>query len=94
MTRGFVQAPTVKQLPTFSAFLRTQVAGKGLFKGQEVSEMMDSEYHCPGALVPFLQGSMDKNGFFTFTAKAVRLMATTGTGTKHFAVSVDSQGER
>ncbi|KAK0442185.1 hypothetical protein EV421DRAFT_1809887 [Armillaria borealis] len=71
--------PPCKQLPTFSVFPRTQVAGKALFKGQEVSEMMDSEYHCPGALVPFPQGSMDKNGFFTFTAKAVRVMATTGT---------------
>ncbi|SJL12725.1 uncharacterized protein ARMOST_16156 [Armillaria ostoyae] len=71
--------PPSKQLPTFSVFPRTQVAGKALFKGQEVSEMMDSEYHCPWALVPFPQGSMHKNGFFTFTAKAVRVMATTGT---------------
>ncbi|PBK95521.1 hypothetical protein ARMGADRAFT_1028843 [Armillaria gallica] len=62
--------PPCKQLPTFSVFPRTQVAGKALVNQQEVSELMDSQYHCPGALVPFPQGSMDKNGFFTFTAKA------------------------
>ncbi|PBK83524.1 hypothetical protein ARMGADRAFT_1089362 [Armillaria gallica] len=71
--------PPCKRLPTFSVFPRTQVAGKALFKEQEVSEMMDSEYHCPGALVPFPQGSMDTNGSFTFTTKAVRVAATTGT---------------
>ncbi|KAK0496552.1 hypothetical protein EDD18DRAFT_1388986 [Armillaria luteobubalina] len=70
--------PPCKQLPTFSVFPRTQVAGKALFKGKEVSEMMDNEYHYPGALVPFPQGSMDKSGFFTFAAKAVRVMATAG----------------
>ncbi|PBK87264.1 hypothetical protein ARMGADRAFT_462809 [Armillaria gallica] len=71
--------PPCKQLSTFSVFPRTQVAGKALVKGREVSEMMDSEYHCSGALIPFPQGSMDGNGYLTFTAKAVRVVAATGT---------------
>ncbi|KAK0201165.1 hypothetical protein DFS33DRAFT_1387102 [Desarmillaria ectypa] len=66
--------PPCQQLPTFSIFPRTQA----LVKGREVSEMMDSEYHCPGALVPFPRGSMDRNGYLTFTAKAVRVIAATG----------------
>ncbi|KIJ34215.1 hypothetical protein M422DRAFT_52096 [Sphaerobolus stellatus SS14] len=73
--------PPCKQLSTFAMFPRTRMAGKALVKVsqgvREVSELMDSEYHYSGPLIPFPQGSMDDNGYFTFVAKAVRVQPAT-----------------
>ncbi|KAI0762706.1 hypothetical protein C8Q74DRAFT_1371705 [Fomes fomentarius] len=68
-----------RTLSTFAAFPRTSVSGVALVqtktKGrvQEVSELMDPVYPVGEALVPFPKGSMDDAGYFSFTAKAVRL---------------------
>ncbi len=68
-----------RTLSTFATFPRTSVSGVALVqtktKGrvQEVSELMDPVYPVGDALVPFPKGSMDDAGYFSFTAKAVRL---------------------
>ncbi|KAK7056638.1 hypothetical protein VNI00_002355 [Paramarasmius palmivorus] len=68
------------QLSTFPTFPRTRVSGKALVrveegKYREVSELMESEYPIAEALVPMPLGSMDDDGYLTFTAKSMRILS-------------------
>lgn len=44
-------------------------------KCREALELMENEYPIAAALVPMPQGSMDKDGYFTFVGKARRIAA-------------------
>ncbi|KUI65812.1 hypothetical protein VM1G_02515 [Cytospora mali] len=66
-----------RQISTFPKFPRTTVSGKafvniaGELRG--VSLMMENEYPVAAALVPMPTGSMDDEGYISFTAKAIRV---------------------
>ncbi|KAK7691459.1 hypothetical protein QCA50_004858 [Cerrena zonata] len=65
-------------ISTFPTFPRTRVAGKALVrvaegKYREASELMENEYPIAAALVPMPLGSMDDDGYFTFTTNARRI---------------------
>ncbi|THU76192.1 hypothetical protein K435DRAFT_974519 [Dendrothele bispora CBS 962.96] len=68
-----------KEISTFPIFPQTRVAGRALVSTingvQEVSEFMASEYPYAEALVPFPKGSMDSDGYLTFTSKAVEIVS-------------------
>ncbi|KAH9896107.1 hypothetical protein C8Q73DRAFT_789891 [Cubamyces lactineus] len=65
-------------LSTFPIFPRTSVAGVALVQTangvQEVSELVDPVYPTGEALVPLPKGNMDVEGYFSFSARAVRLV--------------------
>ncbi|ROV97944.1 hypothetical protein VSDG_04919 [Cytospora chrysosperma] len=71
--------PPSRQISTFPKFPRTTVSGKAFVKIAggllEVSLMMENEYPVAAALVPMPTGSMDDEGYITFTAKATCLQS-------------------
>lgn len=68
-----IRIPPSRQISTFPAFPLTSVSGKAFIrvaKGlQEASSMMENEYPVAEALAPMPRGSMDGQGYVTFTAK-------------------------
>ncbi|KAK7449704.1 hypothetical protein VKT23_013177 [Stygiomarasmius scandens] len=73
-----------KAMSTFPSFPQTRVAGKALVSTrngiQEVSQFMASEYPYAKALVPMPQGTMDLDGYLTFTSKAVEVISGNADG--------------
>lgn len=71
--------PPSREISTFPVFPLTSVSGKALIrmaKGlQEVSSIMENVYPVADALVPMPRGSMDCEGYITFTAKAIGLQS-------------------
>lgn len=69
--------PPSQQISTFPKFPRTTVSGKSFVKIagglREVSLMMENEYPVPAALASMPTGSMDDEGYISFTAKAIRV---------------------
>ncbi|KAI0674592.1 hypothetical protein C8Q78DRAFT_1076211 [Trametes maxima] len=66
-----------RTLSTFPTFPRTSVSGVALVENrehvQEVSELVDPVYPVAEALVPLPKGSLDDMGYFSFSARAVRI---------------------
>lgn len=74
------QATPCPYISTFPTFPRTSVSGKALVRLEdgsycEVSHFMESEYPVASALVPMPEATMDEDGYLTFDAKAVAVMA-------------------
>jgi hypothetical protein len=72
------QMDPCRQLSTFSTFPQTSVSGKALAltkKGlRQVSQLMDSDYPYGDALLYMPRGSMDADGYFHFSRKAIRVV--------------------
>ena len=81
--------PPCSTLCTFPVFAETSVSGKALVRTKtglrEVSEFVDGEYPNELGLGALPSGTMDDDGYFTFSARAVRLVPVTSETDKNEA---------
>ena len=70
--------PPCSMLCTFSVFAETSVSGKALVRTRtglrEAAEFVDGEYPNELGLGALPGGTMDDDGYFTFSARALRLV--------------------
>jgi len=73
--------PPCRMLSTFPVFAETSVSGKALVRTRmglrDVSEFVDGEYPNADVLGALPGGTMDDDGYFTFSARAVRVVPVT-----------------
>ncbi|RDB28072.1 hypothetical protein Hypma_001367 [Hypsizygus marmoreus] len=75
------QIDPCKQLSTFSTFPQTRVGGKALVRFgpglRQVSQLVESDYPNAEALLDMPHGTMDAEGYFYFTRKAIPVIPAT-----------------